>query len=171
MKKLLILISLLPLAVFANEAGHGGDTDIIPRTVNFAIFAAIAYYLFADKVRLYFEGRTQGIALEFDAVQAKLRDSLQVKEEATTALNEAKKTATEIVKMCEHDATLLVNKVNEQKDRELALMEEHVKSFCDNEARKNVLNVVRSTLDGSITLDDTTIKASSLESKLQVKVA
>jgi F-type H+-transporting ATPase subunit b len=171
MKKLLILISLLPLAVFANEAGHGGDTDIIPRTVNFAIFAAIAYYLFADKVRNFFEGRTHGIAQEFDAVQAKLRDSLQVKEEAATALSEAKKTATEIVKMCEHDAALLVNKVNEQKNRELALMEEHVSSFCDNEARKGVLKVVRETLDHTIALEDTTVQSSFVESKLQAKVA
>ena len=44
---------LASAALFASEGSHG-QTDIIPRAVNFLIFAALVYYLLADKVKAFF---------------------------------------------------------------------------------------------------------------------
>ena len=55
MKKMLFVVLVLsPLAVFANE---NVETDIIPRVVNFTIFAAIVYFLLADKLKVFFADR------------------------------------------------------------------------------------------------------------------
>lgn len=43
---------LASAALFASEGSHG-QTDIIPRAVNFLIFAALVYYLLADKVKAF----------------------------------------------------------------------------------------------------------------------
>ena len=53
MKKMLfIILALSPLALFASE---DVQTDIIPRTVNFLIFAGIVYFILADKLKDFFK--------------------------------------------------------------------------------------------------------------------
>jgi len=64
MKKIILfLILILPVVIFAsgeNGAEHG--TDIIPRTINFFIFAGIIYYLAAKPIKDFFTGRSNSIA-------------------------------------------------------------------------------------------------------------
>ncbi|MFZ5453765.1 MAG: ATP synthase F0 subunit B [Thermodesulfobacteriota bacterium] len=64
-------------AAASGSGGHGGIdpakvTDFILRTVNFAVFAGILFYLLAKKVRVkdFFAGRSQEIAKTLDDLEA-----------------------------------------------------------------------------------------------------
>ena len=58
MKKILFTLSvIIPVSLFASDANV--ETDILERTVNFFIFAAIIYYLLSDKLKAFFVGRTE----------------------------------------------------------------------------------------------------------------
>ncbi len=89
--KLLYFVALcaLPGALFA-AGGGSGEYDILPRAINFTIFAAILYYLIAEPLKgLYFK-RLNGIAERLDSIQSKLKESKGKKEEAILKVEEAK---------------------------------------------------------------------------------
>lgn len=91
-KYFFVLITLLlPAVVFA--AGAGEETDTVQRIVNFIIFAAIIYYLLANRLKAYFAGRTASIQAELDKVQETLKASEAKVEDAKAQLENAKKTS------------------------------------------------------------------------------
>ena len=65
---------LASAALFASEGSHG-QTDIIPRAVNFLIFAALVYYLLADKVKAFFADRTASIAKKYEEAENKIKET------------------------------------------------------------------------------------------------
>ena len=71
-KVLLILLSITPLVLFANSTEV--HTDIVERSVNFFIFAAIIYYLLADKLKTFFGDRTKSIQAELDKAQEMIKN-------------------------------------------------------------------------------------------------
>ena len=74
MKRILLLglVALAPVALFASE-GAETNYDIVQRTVNFIIFAAILWYLLADKIKAFLANRTLSIQSELDKVQETLK--------------------------------------------------------------------------------------------------
>ena len=77
----LTLLLLAGVALASEAAGHGGGhggidpakvTDFILRTVNFAVFAGILFYLLAKKIKIkdVFANRSQEIAKTLDDLQA-----------------------------------------------------------------------------------------------------
>ena len=74
------LLLLAPIALFASGGEGGGSTDIIPRTINFLIFAAIMYYYVADAAKEWYLGRKNEIATKLDSIQVKLKESNSKKE-------------------------------------------------------------------------------------------
>ena len=96
MKKILLFtLAFAPLALFASA--EGAETDIVQRTVNFIIFAAILWYLLADKIKVAFADRTLSIQAELDKVQDALDASQKRVDDTTAKLEEAKKLAIEVV--------------------------------------------------------------------------
>ena len=90
MKRVLLLgLALAPVAIFASEGAV--ETDIVQRTVNFIIFAAILWYLLADKIKAFFASRTLGIQAELDKVQDTLKASQDKVADAQKKLVDAKK--------------------------------------------------------------------------------
>ena len=59
-----------------------GGYDIVPRTINFIIFAAILYYLIANPVKNAYKGRIEGIAARLDNIEQKLKESKAKKDDA-----------------------------------------------------------------------------------------
>ncbi len=147
MKSKLIYLTLL-LTVFANasEVASGG-TDILPRTVNFLIFAAIIYYLVADPVKNFFKNRKGGIAKKLQMAQDKLKEAKEEKELVQKELENAKKMAVEIVETAKKESEILRQKLKESLEEELKLMEKNFKENCSLEERKVVRNVVKNVLD------------------------
>ena len=82
--KLIILLS--PLALFAGEGG----TDIIPRTINFLIFAAILYRFVAAPLKNFFKGRRDEIVTTLKSIQEKVEESKKAKAEAQKKLEDSK---------------------------------------------------------------------------------
>ena len=102
MKRILLILSaVVPVALFANNSDV--QTDILERTVNFFIFAAILYYLLADKLKTFFNDRTKSIQAELDKVQNMKKASEQKVADAKQEIENAKKVAVELVESANND--------------------------------------------------------------------
>jgi len=82
MNNIRYLLLLAAPAILLASGGSGGPTDIIPRAINFTIFAAILYYFVAGAAKQFYFGRKDAIAQKLDSIQMKLRESNSKKEEA-----------------------------------------------------------------------------------------
>jgi len=158
MKIRYFLLILAPVLLLASGAQGSGVTDIIPRTINFLIFAAILYYLIAQPAKEFYLGRKGDIANRLDSIQVKLRESNSKKEIALQKVEEAKISARTIVETAKKEALILSDKIAADLMIE---MENLDKSFNDKtiiEKRQMTRAVVSDVLDemfkeGSISLD------------------
>lgn len=134
MKRILFFVlAFAPLALFANE---GAETDIVQRTVNFIIFAAILWYLLADKLKAFFAERTESIQAELDKVQDTLKASKSKVEKASLKLEEAKKLSTEIVESAKNDVDSIKEKVAMNTESEIENLNKHLNEKVEVETRK-----------------------------------
>ena len=159
MKKMLfVVLALSPLALFANE---NAGTDIIPRVVNFTIFAAIVYFLLADKLKTFFAERTKGIQKELDDVQKALEESKKKVQDAKTELEKAEQLAIELISDAKKDIENIkekisigfdveVNNLSKSFDEKLLLETRKAKSLIVDE----ILNELLSNENMSISQDD-----------------
>ncbi len=142
-----LLLTLLPALAYASEAAAEGGTDIIPRTVNFLIFAAIIYYLIADKIKAFFTGRTAGIANQLTEIQEKLNSVRESKEKAVKEAEEAKAKAQDLIETAKKEAVMLSEKIEKDALSEI----EHLKHALDErmqiEEKKMTKEVVAEVIE------------------------
>jgi F-type H+-transporting ATPase subunit b len=152
---------VIPAVAFASGSHEGsGETDIVPRVINFAIFASILYYLLANPLKEYFGGRTKEIADRLSVIQDKLKESEEAKNSATQKLKDSDSSADDIVKTAKVEADMLVTKIEENLKTDLTNLE---KSFDDRvvvEEKKMTREVVAEVVedmfkDGKVDLDST----------------
>lgn len=143
--KVILLLLALSSFAFASE-GASGTTDILPRTVNFLIFASILYYLLADHIKNFFKGRSASIAAQLESVQAKLKEAKEEKEKAEKELENAKKLASEIVEIAKKEGKILSEKIRESLEEELKVLDKMHKENCELEERKMIREVVKNIL-------------------------
>jgi len=165
MKKLL-LIGILSVFAFANEAASG--TDIVPRVINFLIFAAILWYLVGNKAIAFFRNRKEEIANKFQKVENELKAAKQKKEELQATLEEAEIKAKEIVEDAKKEAEFIYNKIIEETKEELAILEKHFEEAKVNEIRKAKKEAVKAFLEN--VLKDVHLSSEDA-AKLVLKVA
>lgn len=118
MIRLLVFMFVSVSALFASDA----ESDILQRSVNFAIFAALSWYLFAGFIKNFFGKRREEIAKSFERAQDRVKLAKSLKEEAQKELEEAKAKAAEILETSKEEATLLVKKIKERKDEEIKIL-------------------------------------------------
>lgn len=153
-KQLIVIMLALctPALLFA-----AGDTskDIIPRTLNFILFAAILYYFVADHVKNFFVGRAEGIANEFERVQNELKESEKALENARKGVEVARHKAEEVVNNARLEANILKQKIEENAQRELEVItkqhEESIK-FEQRRVEQKIIQEVLTELFASSTL-------------------
>ena len=134
-------------ALFANEAAASGGTDIVPRTVNFLIFAAILYYLAAEPIKRFFKERIQSIQTQLEEVERKLKVAKEEKEEAQRELENAKKMANEIIGTAKKELEIFTKEIKEQAQQEIEILE---KSYVENmelERRKRLRAITKEVLE------------------------
>lgn len=153
------LLLLAPIALFASGGEGGGSTDIIPRTINFLIFAAIMYYYVADAAKEWYLGRKNEIATKLDSIQVKLKESNSKKEIALAKVEEAKANARALVETAKKEAVLLSEKVAQEAEAEIEGLEKAFEDRVTIERRKMQRVIVCEILDemfkeGSISLDN-----------------
>ncbi len=128
------------------SSGEGG-TDIVPRTVNFLIFAAIIYYLVADHVKNFFQNRSASIAAKLEEVQVKLKKAKEDKERAEAELAKAKELAKEIVETTKKEIEIVTKEIKEQTQNELAILEKSFEENIELLRRKRVREITQEVLE------------------------
>ena len=172
MKKTLLLsiLAFAPLALFASSEG-AVETDIIQRTVNFVIFAAILWYLLADKIKAYFAGRTLEIQSELDKVQDTLNASQAKFDEVKKQLDDAKILAAEIVEDAKEDINSVKTKVIAAVDAEIVNLAKNFDSKIEVETRKAKKEIVSEILEELLNSDSLAMSEEELANLVIKKVA
>lgn len=172
MKKLMMIMLLASVSLFASSGGgeHGG-TDIVPRTLNFLIFAGILWYLLAKPVKQFFVGRTEEIASRLNSVQDKLRESKEKKEAAEAAVEEAKRFADELHATTEREKEVLRKQIEVQCDNDAVVMEKQVEGKEVLAKRQMVRDVVEATLADVTAQSGAALERSRIAEIISKKVA
>jgi len=164
MKKrfILFIVLLLPAFIFASEAEAEGGTDIVARTINFLIFAAILYYLIAEPLKNFFKQRREDIADKLESVQRKVEEFKTLKEKAQKDLEEAKESAKSLVETTKKEIELLKEKYAKDLEFELQNLEKTYEERMEIESRKAVRESVKEVLNemfekGGVALDEKTL--------------
>lgn len=146
MSRILVLMLMISTYALASNAEHAG-TDIVQRTVNFVLFAALVWYLVAEPAKNYFASRSQGIADELKKVQDKLNETIALKKEALAKISEAEKFAEELAASSKKENKIINDSIMAQCEAELEILSKQANSVKEFEQRKMVRNVVEETLD------------------------
>ena len=170
MKKILFALSVVvPLSLFASDANV--ETDILERTVNFFIFAAIIYYLLADKARTFFVDRTKTIQADLDKVQDLLKASEKSVADAKLEIENAKKVADELIESANNDVDAIKKKVEVAVEQEIAFLSKSFDEKTELETRKVKKEVVESVLNQLLSNENIELSQNELTNIILKKVA
>jgi len=170
MKIRYVLLLLTPALLLASGGGEGG-TDIIPRAINFIIFAAILYYLLADHAKAAYKGRITGIADRLNSIQVKVKESIAAKEAAQAKVEQAKISAKTLIETSKKEAQLLTEKVAKDAELEISNLEKGFQEKTQIEKRRMARDVVTSVLDEMFENDSVSIDKEELVKIVMKKVA
>lgn len=165
------MFALFTPALVLAAGASPSETDIFPRTANFIIFAAIMYYLLADKIKEAYKGRISGIAQKLDSIQIKVKESVNAKEAAQAKVQEAKANAKALVETAKKEAVLIGEKVDKETQSELANLEKSFNEKTEIERRKMAREVVFSVLDDTFGKDAIALDKEELVKIVMKKVA
>ncbi len=170
MRRVVLLMgALLPVLVFASEGE--GSTDIVARTLNFIIFAAILYYLIANPIRNFFKQRRETIASKLEEVQKKVEEAKVLKEQAQKELQEAKENAKSLLETTHKEIALLKEKFKEDLALELSILEKSYEERMEIESRKVIRESIKEVLDEMFKKEGAVLDKKSLVDILLKKAA
>lgn len=170
MKKMLFVLSvIIPMSLIASETGV--ETDILERTVNFFIFAAIIYYLISDKLKAFFVGRTESIQSELDKVQDILKESDKKLTDAKQEVEDAKKVASELVSMATSEIEAIKTKIEVAVEQEITYLGKSFGEKTELETRKVKKEVVENVLNQLLSNDNIALSQKDLANIILKKVA
>lgn len=169
-KGLLLAMAMVPVALFASE-GAETNYDIVQRTVNFVIFAAILWYLLAHRIKAFFSNRTLSIQAELDKVQDTKRASEEKKQEAIKKSDDAKRIAAEIVEGAKSDVEVIKQKVLVAVEAEIANLNKNFDEMMKVELSRVKKDVVASILEELLNSDTINLSQDELVNIVLKKVA
>ena len=139
-----------------------GGYDIVPRTINFIVFAAILYYFIANPIKNAYKGRIAGIAARLDSIEQKLKDSKAKKDDALRRVEEAKANAASLVETARKEAILISERIKEETRQEVANLEKSFQDQKEFEKRRMVKSVVGEILNEIFASDSVKMDQSEL---------
>ncbi len=170
MKKILLTILVVaPVALLASDANV--QTDILERSVNFFIFAAIIYYLLADKLKTFFGDRTKSIQADLDKVQELLKESDKKLSDAKEGIENAKSVADELVSSANSDVEAIKTKIEVAVEQEITYLEKSFEEKTNLETRKVKKEVVQNVLDQLLSDENIALSQEDLANIVLKKVA
>jgi F-type H+-transporting ATPase subunit b len=154
-------------------AGHDGEgkTDIVPRVINFAIFASILYYLLAKPIKEFFTGRTTEIADRLSSIQDKLKASKDEKDQALKSVAEADESAADIIETAKKEADMLTQKIEENLQNDLKNLEKSYNDRIEIEEKKMSRAVVEEVIEEMFNSGNIEMKSSDYLNIIKKKVA
>lgn len=163
-------LCLAPSAMLA-AGGGSGEYDILPRAINFTIFAAILYYLIAEPLKgLYFK-RLNGIAEQLDSIQSKLKESKSKKEEAVLKVEEAKVLAKSLIQTAHKEVEIIKKRFDAELVQELENLDKSHNEHIEIERRRMTRQAVSEVLDEMFTGDGIQLDQDKFVSIVLKKVA
>lgn len=144
MNKILILFFVSCVSLFANS---GGEVDIVPRTINFLIFAAIVYYLIAEPIKSFFSGRSGDIASSFEAIQKKLKEAKDEKIEAQKYLDDAKVKVSEMMQDVKKEAVLVRENMQKQLKNDIEILHKQKDELKEIDRNHMIRAVVKNSVE------------------------
>jgi len=169
MKRVLLLLAIVPVTLFASDGEV--QTDILVRTLNFVIFAAILWYLLAHRIKAFFANRTLEIQAELDKVQENLKASKTKVAEAQKKLDDAKITAAEIIENAKADVNSIKQKVAAAIDLDIANLNKNLDEMMKVEISKAKKEIVAQILDELLKSDNIKLSQDELVNIVLKKVA
>ena len=157
MLKIIASLFLVSTALFGSV--KAADTDIVVRTINFLIFAGILYYLLANKIKAFFGDRSTAIEMELQKVQDRLKETKMAKQNAAKGVEDAKRTASDILSVSKKENAILNERIVKQMDQDLKSLDTQHQTLISFEQRTMVGTVVEEIMDdvlsdSNIPLDD-----------------
>lgn len=169
-KKIIALFFVLSItSLFASSAS--GETDFLPRAVNFLIFAGIMYYILADKLKAFFTGRIDKIKGDLDKVQELLKESKRKKEEALANVEKAKQIAKDLIVTTNKEAKAISEKIDEHTKIEIDNLVKHMQEAMDAEKRKVIKSVAQEVVQELLNDDAINISNDKIIEIINKKVA
>lgn len=149
MKKFLIFaLTILPiLAVASDDSGRVKDYDIIWRTINFAVFFGILFYLIKGPIKTAYNNRIKSISGRLEAIQNKLLESKNQKEQIKKELETAKVQCAELIETAKKEAVFAAQKVKNSTELEIKQMQKSLQDQKEFERRKATKAVVNEVLE------------------------
>ena len=139
-----------------------GGYDIVPRTINFIVFAAILYYFIANPIKNAYKGRIADIAARLDNIEQKLKDSKAKKDDALRRVEEAKANAASLVEIARKEAVLISERIKEETRQEVTNLEKSFQDQKEFEKRRMVKSVVGEILNEIFASDSVKMDQSEL---------
>jgi len=171
-KRYMILLLALPILLFgASSQTAEGGTDIIPRTINFIIFAGIIYYLAAKPIKDFFVGRSNSIADQLTSIQEKLKASKKEKDDARELILKAEVIAKGMIETTKREIQLQKATILEDLKAELANLDKNFSDHCEIENRKMTREVIAHVLDEVFAKENLALKKDELLDIVLKKVA
>lgn len=181
MKKTLFLsLLLIPAFLLANGsegevsryfAQTGRESDFWPRVINFSIFAMVIYYLVANPIKAFFQGRSEDIETKLNEIEERLQAAKDEKKEAQERFEESEKKSKEILVDAQAEAKFLVNKITEANDNELMTLEKQFEEKTSLEERKSAREAINEILSENLSNDDILIDEVKVAQIISKKVA
>jgi len=149
----------------------GRESDFWPRVINFTIFASILYYLIANPIKDFFNGRRGGIASQLKEIESKLQAAKNEKKEAQKRLEESANKAGEIIEDAKAEAKILSEKIANASVNELDVLEKQFEEKIALEERKAAREVIDELLNENITTEDIMLNETKVVDIISKKVA
>ncbi|MGE4295117.1 MAG: hypothetical protein AB7E49_05395 [Campylobacterales bacterium] len=147
-------LALYLLGATAAFAAEGGEIDLLQRVVNFAIFAGLVYYLFANTLKNFFGQRSSAISAAFERAQDRVKEARQARETALRQLEEAKIKAEEIISVARQEASMLSDRVLARGEEDLKLLHKQKEESMTVSGNRMVRTVVTQTMGDILAAED-----------------
>lgn len=123
------------------------ESDFIERSINFAIFVAILWYLAAGKIIALLKDRRDSISNRLDDIQEKLRISKLKKDEAIKALEDSKNKAQSIINNANKEAEVIAKDMERQYEIDVKIINRNHQDLISFERKKMKRAVVSDVMD------------------------
>lgn len=173
MNKILYMILLMAPTIIFAAAGESGahEYDIIPRAINFFIFAGILYYLIAEPLRSFFTARKNSIADRLNSIQVKLKESHKEKEDAKELVVKAKVQAKNLLETNQEEIEILKSKILADLNTEIGILQKGLEDQMQIEKRKMTREVISEVLDEIFSKDLASLQKDKMLDIVMKKVA
>ncbi len=176
LSKIALAVTLmLPIVAMANGGGHHEvsmtNSDFFYRVLNFSIFAGLLYYLAANPIKAFFEGRQADIANQLKEIEDKLQASKQEAKEAEEQLAKSEEKAKEIIADSLLEGKILAENIAKKSEDLLNSMEKQLEEKMELESKKVAKETVTKLLQEGIDSDDIAVDESKVVSLIAGKVA